>query len=244
MTKNILIAGKELPSMAEFADAFALSGSNVVVADESGEAKGLSSKDIKVLSWNKCSAVAARALILQAESLVGLPDRFIFYFDAEYFSRKFAVFSLDMCSRANDSMILGFQYLSMEIFNRIQQHGSKATVVFILKPVATLREATFNPVLKSSGADIANPVVAAAEAAFANFAENIAAMNFSNENVQVILVSGDEHNEVLKKDSLLSQWLDSYIDASVSAKHKPNAKNALSWVKAGSKSPSSFSLFK
>ncbi len=244
MAKNILIAGKELPSIAEFADSFALSGNNVVVADENGESKGLSSKDIKVLTWNKCSAVAARALILQAESLIGVPDRFIFYFDAEYFARKFSSFSLDACSYANDSMVLGFQYLVMEVLNRIQQHGSKATIVFILKPVASLRDAILNPVLKSTGIDIANPLVAAAEAAFATFAESIAAMQFNNENVQVLLVSGDENNEILKKDSSLSQWLDFYIEAALLAKHKPSAKNALAWVKAGSKNPSSFSLFR
>ena len=86
--------------------------------------------------------------------------------------------------------------------------------------------------------------MAAAEAAFANFAENVAVLSAADENLHVLLVSGDEGNEVMQKDSVFASWLNSYIDSCDNLKNKPGLKVAVNWVKAGAKNPGGFALFK
>ena len=100
------------------------------------------------------------------------------------------------------------------------------------------------PSVKNMVSIPANPFVAAGEAAFANFAENIAAMESEKENVSVLLVTGDSQNETMQNNSSLASWLSDYINALDNQKNKTKGKNSVSWVKAGAKMPGSFPFFR
>ena len=110
MEKNILIVGKDLPSCSEFANEFSLKGFNIVIAGNTESSNSLPSNEIKVVKWNKSSAISAKSLIIQTETLNNKIDNAILYFDAQLFSSKFQNLSVDSCAPACDEMILGFQY--------------------------------------------------------------------------------------------------------------------------------------
>ena len=117
-------------------------------------------------------------------------------------------------------------------------------MIFVLKAQPSLKDVVLSPSLRASVQNPSSPFVAAGEAAFATFAENLAIVSGDDENLSVLLVSGDEQNEVMQKDSTFAQWLMNYILASDELKNKPSVKQAASWVKAGAKNPGGFSLFR
>lgn len=244
MAKNMMIAGKNFPDVVEFAESLSLSGNGVCVAASPVENTGLSSKEIGVLSWNKGSALAARSVVIQAETRLGSIDDYILYFDTASFSKEFDSLRPDVCSQATDSMTLGYQYLTMEILSRIQQKKKDSKLIFVLKTCPSEKDAILNPSVRNSSPAVCNPIVAAAEASFATFAETIAAMYGEKENISVLLITGDENNEVIQKDNGFASWLIGYLEAYKQLKHKPNIKNTVSWIRAGAKNPGGFSLFK
>lgn len=244
MSKNVLIAGKDLPACADFASSLVLGGNNVALASSAESGSDYIPEGLSVIEWNKGSSVSARSVVLQAETKNGFCDDFIFYFDSAFFASKFKNFSNEICAQACDEMITSFQYLTIEALNRIQQHKTKSRLVFILKSQPSCRDTALSPNLKSIVENPSSPLVAAAEAAFANFAENVAVLSAADENLHVLLVSGDEGNEVMQKDSVFASWLNSYIDSCDNLKNKPGLKVAVNWVKAGAKNPGGFALFK
>lgn len=244
MEKNILIAGKDLPSSADFAESFAVANYGVVVAGKIEDNNSISPSGVIVAPWNKTSAVSARSLMIHAETVLGSLENVVLYFDAPQFSAQFNSFTIDECPKAMDIMISGFQYLAIEALTRMEQHRHNGKIIFILKTHPTMSDTIHSATLRNSTSAPANPFVAAAEAAFATFAENIIAYTTDKQNISVLLVTGDTQNETMQKDNNLATWLASYLDAYDSLKTKPSAKNSLTWIKAGAKNPGSFSLFK
>ena len=55
---------------------------------------------------------------------------------------------------------------------------------------------------------------------------------------------GDASVELCKSDRNFTSWLCSYMDEVDNLKHKLNAKQCASWVKAGTKSPGGFGFLK
>lgn len=244
MEKNILIAGKDLPSSADFAESFALANYGVVVAGKIEDNNSISPSGVIVAPWNKTSAVSARSLMIHAETVLGSLENVVLYFDAPQFSAQFNSFTIDECPKAMDIMISGFQYLALEAITRIEQRRNNGKIIFMLKTHPTMMDVIQSATLRNSTSAPANPFVAAAEAAFATFAENVVAYVQNKENISVLLVTGDCQNETMQKDKNLASWLASYIEAYDSLKTKPSAKSSATWIKAGSKNPGSFSLFK
>ena len=242
MSENILIAGKDYPDSEDFAEKIALGEFNVVCAGTIPEGKTQSASGISICQWHRDSAISARSLIIQAETINGFTDNYILYFDAKYFTEKYSSCTADICARACDSMILGFQYLSLEILNRIQQHKSPAKIFFILKTNPTMNEVVHSSALKKMNITPSNPIVSAAEAAFATFAENFAAQELNEENVSVLLITGDQQNETMAKDENLGSWLKDYIN-SLNQLKKGIPKNT-NWIKAGAKASGGFGLFR
>lgn len=243
MGKNVFIAGKELSSLADFAEGFVLGENNVAVA-VSDESEGNVSSSIKVVNWNRGSGVAARSAVIQAETAIGYADDYILYYDSPYFASVFNGFSTENCAEACDVLVSSFQFLALEIINRIKQRKQKSRLVFILKAQPNYKDVVLSPGIKSVVENPSNPFVAAGEAAFATFAENISIMAGDDENLSILLVSGDLQNEVMRKDSVFASWLNGYLDASDELKGKPSVKSIVNWVKAGSKNPGGFSLFR
>ena len=245
MSKTILIAGKDFPESESFAEKLALGEFSVAVSTSSAanqEEGSQASSGISVLTWNRDSAISARSLLIQAETANGFTDNYILYFDAEYFTSKYESCSPEICARACDNMILGFQYLTLEILNRIKQHKTNAKLIFLLKTHPTYHEVLHSSALKKMNLTPANPIVAASEAAFATFAENVAAMENENEFASILLISGDQANETSKNDDALGSWLKDYIIACDQL--KKGIPKSTSWVKAGSKAPGGFALFR
>lgn len=239
MGKNILIAGKDLPSCTDFAEKLSLSGCNVVVATSPDAKESRLSSEIKTAVWNKSSAISARSVIIQAETFHNFTDDAILYFDAPQFSVQFGSLAADVCSPAFDAMILGFQYMTLELINRTEQHKSKSRIIFILKTHPTIADS--NRSAKRIVSAPANAIVASAEAAFATFAENIAAHVAENQCSSVLLVTGDTQNETMQKDSSLAEWLNNYVDM---LDTKKDGQKSLAWIKAGAKASSAFAIFR
>ena len=176
MEKNILIAGKDIPFCSDFAQQLLLSGCNVVAAGKTDSPESSVPSEVKAVSWNKSSAISARSVIIQAETLHNFADDAILYFDAPQFAAQFGSLTSDSCAPAADAMILGYQYLTIELLNRIEQHKAKSRIIFLLKTCPTTAETSRSASLKKTVSSPANAIVAAAEASFATFAENIAAV--------------------------------------------------------------------
>lgn len=242
MSKNILIAGKDYPDSEDFVEKIALGEFNVSCAGNTAEDSVKPSSGITICDWNRDSAISARSLIIQAETANGFTDNYILYFDAEYFTAKYSSCSTDICARACDSMILGFQYLSLAILNRIEQHKTPAKILFILKTNPTMNDVIHSSALKKMNITPSNPIVSAAEAAFATFAENLAAQEMNNDNVSILLITGDQQNETMSSDSNLGSWLKEYISACDQL--KKGIQKSTNWIKAGAKASGGFSLFK
>ncbi len=248
MGKNIFIAGKELPFAADFADGFAIKENNVVLAvsneDENSSSGSFGGSGVKVVELRRGSGVAARSAVIQAETELGFIDDFILYYDSSFYSSVYEDCSTQNCAEACDALISSYQFLALEIIGRVNQRKSKARIVFALKAQPSEKDVILSPNLKTFVQNPSNAFVAAGEAAFATFAENIAAASIDNENLSVLLVAGDDQNETMHKDSSFASWLDGYISACDELKSKPSAKNITSWVKAGAKNPGGFSFFK
>ncbi len=242
MSKKILVVGNDASSVYDFSEALTLGDFSVAVADDSAD-KTTPPAGVHAMAWNKSSAVSARSLIIQTETSIGAVDDYIMYFDSALYAGLFSSFTADNCQKACDAMITSFQYATMEALTRIQQRHEPSRLVFVVKTQPTIKDCLLLPASRAGISTPANAFVAAGEAAFANFAENIAAFAAEKDGVSVLLVIADPQNETAQKASAFASWLTSYIDALDSQTHKPSAKNAVSWVKAGAKAPGGFSLF-
>lgn len=243
MSKKILIVGKDLASTRDFAEAFSLSDCSVAVAEDSSK-NSVAASSVSVVTWNKVSSVSARSLIIQTETSIGFVDDYILYFDSPLFASEYSSFSADNCQKSCDEMIAAFQYFAIEAINRIEKRNVPGRLIFIVKTHPSMKDFLQSPSVKNMVSIPANPFVAAGEAAFANFAENVAAMEIERENVSVLLVSGDSQNETMQNSSSMASWLCDYINALDNQKSKGSGKNSVSWVKAGAKMPGSFPFFR
>lgn len=243
MSKNIFIAGKELPLVAPFAEGFVLKENHVVLFLSEKDEKSDIPSGVETVEWERGSSLACKNALIQAETKTGFADDFIFYYDSAYYSSVFKDFSIENCTKATDTLISSFQFLSLEVLNRIRQHKTKSRLIFILKSQPDFKDVKLSLALKNTIENPSNPFVAAGEAAFATFAENIASVFAEEKNISVLLVAGDNQNETMKNESDFSSWLNSYIDSLDGLKSKLPLKNIVNWVKAGSKNPGGFSLF-
>ena len=240
MEKTILIAGKDLPYGGDFADGMALAGYNVVVTgNPESDGAAVTAGDIVIASWNRPSSVSARSLVLQAENAFTVIDETVLYFDAAVYAQQFTALSPEECTRAIDTMISGYHYLTMEILSRIEQRKESGKLIYIVRHHPSMADVIRSSAIRSSTASAAGPFVSSAEAAFTAFAENIAAYAGDKQNVSVVLVSCDVQNDAAEKDGSLASWLADYLAALDGAKSRRSAKQSLSWIKAGSKAPGS-----
>lgn len=244
MEKSILIAGKDLPEVQDFADGFSLKGYTVTLAGKSTEKELTSPSGTKIAPWNKSSSISARSLVIQAEINSSPLENVALYFDATSFTTQFTNFSISNCSKALETMISSYQFLTLEALKRYEEHNTNGKLIFILKTHPSYSDFIHSPNLKSSSLAPANPFITASEAAFANFAENIASFVNDKKNISVLLITGDKSNSVMQNDSALASWLVTYLDAYNALKTKPSAKVSTTWIKAGAKNPSAFPFFK
>ena len=167
MEKTILIAGKDLPYGGDFADGMALAGYNVVVTgNPESDGAAVTAGDIVIASWNRPSSVSARSLVLQAENAFTVIDETVLYFDAAVYAQQFTALSPEECTRAIDTMISGYHYLTMEILSRIEQRKESGKLIYIVRHHPSMADVIRSSAIRSSTASAAGPFVSSAEAAF------------------------------------------------------------------------------
>ena len=251
MSKTILIAGKDLPDGAEFVEGAEVKMRKIAVTAAKG-AKPAATANIAAFEWLRTSPINARTLVLNAETEYERIDEAVLYFDENYYSTKFNLLTPQECSQSADEMILGYQYLALELLGRFEKKYSMSAgmeenkppkLTFLIKKSCSECEAAKNSALRSTTPIASGPLVSAAAAAFQAFAENIAAIYGAREYVTVLLARGDNSNETASRDRVLSEWICSYMDEVDKQKNKLSLKQSMNWIKAGAKGPG-FSLFR
>lgn len=252
MSKTILIAGKDLPDGADFVDGAEAKMRQIAVTAAKG-VKPAASPSISAFEWQRTSPIKARTLVLDAETEFEKIDEAVLYFDENYYSAKFNLLTPQECSQSVDEMILGYQYLALELLSRfekkysmsagLEEKGPPPKLAFLIKKTSSEWDTNKNPSLRSTIPMASGPLVAAAAAAFMAFAENVAAIYGAREYVTTLLARAETSNESVSRDRVLSEWICSYMDEVDKQKSKLSLKQSLNWIKAGAKGPG-FSLFR
>lgn len=249
MSKIMILAGKDAPAGTKFADGMADSGRFVAVTKPDSEDNGDTSQrqqkllgkasGVAEVAWNRGSPISAKTLLLNTESIFGKADEALLYFDEEFFASRANSLTIEECSKSADSLILSFQYLTLELLSRFEHshsaYGKKGTLVFLLKDGPCASDAAKLPALRSGTFAIASPVIAAAAAAFAAFAENIAALYEDSPFVDILLVRGDRSTDIVNSELQLSKWVSDYMNAVENKDSKNTVKKGSQWIKAGSR---------
>lgn len=258
MSKTILIAGKNMPEASNFTDGIAHSGRNIIVSGniaDSEETKRLTIAERKAnqlayeeekaqeaksglctIEWNKSSPLSARSLVLQTATIFGRMDEAVLYFDEEWFAAKAEKMDSEEIVRGCDDMIAGYQYLTLEVLNAFQRRETsegKGRLVFLLKETPNRIDVLKNPAVKDGLSPIASPLVASGAAAFASFAENIAAICVESIFVDVLLVRGESSTEGFRRDDETGRWLSSYLDSFISPELA--GRKDVMWIRPGEK---------
>ena len=252
MSKTILIAGKDLPDGNDFVDGAEVKMRKIAVTAAKGH-KPAATPNISAFEWLRTSPVRARTLVLDAETECEKIDEAVLFFDESYYATKFNLLTPQECSQSVDEMILGYQYLALELLSRFEKKYSMSAgleekapapkLAFLIKNSFSEADVSKNGSLRANAPIASGPLVAAAAAAFQAFAENIAAIYGAREYVTILLARGDMRDEALARDRSLGEWICSYMDEVDKLKNKLSLKQSLNWIKAGAKGPG-FSLFR
>lgn len=249
MEKTILIAGKDFPDGRDLSSSAILHGDTVVIA-YGGETEQKSEDDAVPVRWNRGSALSARSLVISALNQTGHLDEAVLIFDESYYAPKFGNPGPAESNRAYDELILGYQFLTAELLLRFEQRklsGLNKTpekLIFVYKKNPSECDAVKNPSVRALTSSLSKSLVASAGAFFKAFAENTAASLAQTEDVIPVLVECAEDDELSKKDGTLMSWLCDYTAQIDELKKDLSAKQKVSWIKAGAKSPGGFALFK
>ena len=249
MSKTILVAGKNMPEASSFTDGISHSGRNIIVSGnitDSEETRKLTIAERKAnqaayeeekaqeaktgmctIEWNRSSPLSARSLVLQTTTIFGGMDEAVLYFDEEQYAAKAEKMDSEEIVRGCDEMIAGYQYLTLEILNSFQKRDTsegKGRLVFLMKKTPDRIDVLKNPSVKNGLSPIASPLVAAGAAAFASFAENIAAVCSDSIFVDVLLIRGETSMEGFRRDDetgrLVCTCLDSLSSSSDSTRRE------------------------
>lgn len=226
---KILLIGKDIPEAYDFAKGL-LGTENSVFAAESDSIPDSDSysDNIYTSSWNKSSSISAHSLLIKAETKLDGIDGAVFYFDADYLSKKFIDNRSDEISTAIDTMISPFLYSTEELLRRAEQKREKLTVLFIIK--------NQNEVANTKIVDISL-------AAFARLAEKFAENVLERDYLRVFLAKSLVSSDSVGTEQQLGEWTASALLWAAESK-KQTLKQASSWNKAGSKIGAVLPFFK
>ena len=252
MEKKVFIAGKELPGGNEFASGFASHKRKVAITSayrEESDSLAVSSAGISSFPWNRNSALSTRAMSLAVFNEFSALDEVVIIFDEQYFSLKFGDKTTNSDSvKILEEVIASYQYLVSELIIRITKTNEKyhsknrVKIVFLHKMNYSKTDAILE--FKGTEKNISSPLISAASAAFAAFAENTAATLSDSEIFLPLLISCPKDNDYINRDGSLSGWICDYMNALDNIKNPLSVKDKLTWIKAGAKKPGGgFRLF-
>ena len=239
-----------MPAGSKLADGLSLSGRSISITapeqdhgeeDDPPSGKSIAiteASGISLVEWHKVSPISSRTIIFSTEATFGRMDEAVLYFDAEWFASQEGPLNCGECARGCDELVLPFQCLALEILSRFEKKNATGTpgmLVFLFKETPDQLDCLKTQALRSGGASIASPVVAAAAAAFEIFAENVAVQFGNKSYVNILLARSDLSNELSSSDVELGKWLASYLDAFEATGAKFDSRTSSEWVKAGSR---------
>ena len=232
MEKVFLIAGKEYPLCENFAHFLEKNGAKVMVTG----VQDSSQSQLSYFSWNRSSAISARSLVLETETLLGQTDIAFVIFDTEQYVDSFSKMTMNGISKAMDFLFIGYFQLIMELVNRFTKLG-KGNICFLLKRHPSLADIHKNP--KKMDTIPVNPLLSAAENSFLTFAENLA-IKYAQTKIGMQLV---DYSGIVNEQESLYPWLIEYLDQAFE-NPELTEKNAAKWITPGKKYSSSWGLFK
>jgi hypothetical protein len=226
---KILLIGKDIPEAYDFAKGL-LGTENSVFAAESDSSTDSDAYNDKIYtsSWNKSSAISAHSLLIKAETKLDGIDGVVFYFDADFLSKKFIDNRSDEISSAIDSMIRPFLYMTDELLRRAEQKRELLSVGFIVK---NQNEASNTKIVDVS------------LAAFMRLAEKFSENVLERDYLRVFLAKNLVSSDSIGTEQQLGEWTLSALISMMNSK-KQTAKQAGTWNKAGGKLGSGFPFFK
>ena len=87
---DILFIGKDLPDSIDFAEGLASINRNVfTTTKDDSETENFAAENIFSATWNKTSAISARAFLIKAETKFTDINEYLLFFDSYYYSTKF-----------------------------------------------------------------------------------------------------------------------------------------------------------
>lgn len=243
MTKTLLIVGKDYPLSLKYITA-AQSNNRVVFSSSEAEFQSSDKKQSAVvvaespaaIPWNRASPVSARSMIIKAETESSKLDEVLLVFDSAMFASKYKQMSPAVLQNSIDDMTLGFSYVVSEVLER---YSLKKTgrLIFIIRYAPSSSDKLYGIMHKSVYDEPVSIPVASSQQYFISMAENTAAVYSGTNGISVVLVRSENES-----DESIADWLFPYIDA-IPASYIASGKNAVSWIKPGSKPPSSFQFF-
>lgn len=240
---DLLFVGKELPEGLEIAESFITSRKVFSITKTEAEELNFEAENILASTWNKTSAISARALLIKAETKLDNLNQYLIYFDAPYYNSIFELDRTETISHAFDSMILSYQYLLSELIARIDQKKENACVFFFIKKAISKTEALLQP-NKTINIQPASNSVITSQNAFIATAEHFSTFISDRPYLSVVLAKCEPSNELYNNDKEIGSWIKQSFDSLENSKNKQTLKQSSSWVKAGAKLPLGFALFK
>lgn len=257
MESVIIVAGKGMPDVSNLTDGISLSGRRIVAtsveAEDDSPASRLTAAERKnsqtvyerekageaekgfcVIKWNKASFLSARSLVLQTVTILGKLDETLLYFDEEWYASKAEKMDSEEVSRSCDEMIAGYQYLTLEVLSLFKKRAKEegpGRLIFLLKETPSRLAVLRTPSLRDGLNVIASPIVSAGKAAFASFAENIAAQSYNSGYADVVLMRGDSGMDGFRRDDETGRWVCLRLKELASAPaEQEDAKTDVSWI--------------
>lgn len=240
---DILFVGKDLPDSIDFAEGLASINRNVfTTTKDDSETENFAAENIFSATWNKTSAISARAFLIKAETKFTDINEYLLFFDSYYYSTKFELDRTEYIMEATDSLISSYQLFLNELLARLEQKKEPAVITFMAKTYPSKYEVLHNG---TKGVNIhpASNIVSAAQAAFLSLAENTSTLVGERPYLSVLLSKCDYTNELFSSEKQLASWLAQGIDSIKGMKNHQTAKQAGTWVKAGAKIPTGLSIF-
>ena len=241
---ELLLIGKELPDCLDFAESLTKNGRKVfTTSKDENKIADFEAENIFSASWNKASAISSRALLIKAETKLPDTNEYIIYFDSQNYAQKFDSDRAENISMAVDSMINSYQLFLSELLFRLDQKKENAIITFLVKTYPSKYEvAHFGS--KNVNMHPSSNIVNAAQQAFISLAENISTLVGERPYLSVLLAKCEPSNELFSSEKALAEWTAQGMDTIKNMKNHQTAKQAETWVKAGAKVPTGFSLFK
>lgn len=228
MGKNIILAGKEYSKNSDIEKIAQTLGLNPFVTTQYFE-----ESNTKIIStnttWNRSSPISAHSVIINAENYFRQIDGAVLFFDSLAYDKIFTHNTIDEFTRATDELILGYNYLTLELLRRFSDHNP-GKLFFVLQSQETKADSIKNPSKQPMTQQSLGLITSMAQNAFKSFAENVAAENYNPTGCFVYLL---ETSPETSEEQILS-WIATKMQEDLPVYKNP--KNAVTWQSTETKS--------